>query len=788
MNNKTTLLAAALLAATFAAQADDLKVNHWTNEGTQTFKAPFMIDSTDVKGHAYKGDSTLTTLVAHFENARYAKVTIRVEGNRSYHLMVDGQEQQGLGTHTLTLLPQTHTLKLQYGGKAVPQLTLHTDAEGVLSLRADGKSVYTLSHVLYNTRIGGALLSPNGRYLISAYRTTLPNGSSTTGYRLTDRQTGKTLTNSPQPMTWMPRSNRYLTEQNTADGRTLIAVDPASGRQEVLADHLPKGAYRTAPTETFLIMMNREEGPKERTDVFEVIDPDDRQPGWRNRTSLSLFDLKTRQLQPLTFGHRDVGLLDIADDGSKILFSVGTRRLEKRPTSLMSLYVMDLHSLKADEIVKDDGFIASAVFSPDARQVLVCGSPECLDGIGENVKPGQTPSMFDYQLYTIQTATHKTTALTREFNPSVKDYRWSRADGMVYFTAEHKDSVCLYRLNTKDLKINRINTPEDLVEGFSLAAASADMVWWGESASNSDRLYTLNTRTMKSQLADDVSARNLKDVALGECRPWTFRNRLGDEITCRYYLPPHFDAHWQYPMIVNYYGGCSPISRNLESRYPAHAYAALGYVVLVMEPSGCTGFGQEFSARHVNAYGDYTADDIIEGTRKFCADHAWVNAKRVGCIGASYGGFMTQYLQTKTDLFAAAVSHAGISDITGYWGFGYWGYSYNEVAAADSYPWSNKELYVDHSPIYNADKIHTPLLFLHGTADHNVPKAQSVAMYTALKLLGRPTALVEVADQDHQIFDFAKRTRWEQTIYAWFARWLQDDPTWWNDMYPEKHL
>ena len=105
---------------------------------------------------------------------------------------------------------------------------------------------------------------------------------------------------------------------------------------------------------------------------------------------------------------------------------------------------------------------------------------------------------------------------------------------MVYFTAEHKDSVCLYRLNTKDLKINRINTPEDLVEGFSLAAASADMVWWGESASNSDRLYTLNTRTMKSQLADDVSARNLKDVALGECRPWTFRNRLGDEITCRY--------------------------------------------------------------------------------------------------------------------------------------------------------------------------------------------------------------------------------------------------------------
>ena len=88
----------------------------------------------------------------------------------------------------------------------------------------------------------------------------------------------------------------------------------------------------------------------------------------------------------------------------------------------------------------------------------------------------------------------------------------------------------------------------------------------------------------------------------------------------------------------------------------------------VVEPSGATGFGQEFSARHVNTFGDYVADDIIEGTRKFVEAHSFVNGKKIGCIGASYGGFMTQYLQTKTDLFAAAISHAGISDHTSYWG------------------------------------------------------------------------------------------------------------------------
>ena len=239
---------------------------------------------------------------------------------------------------------------------------------------------------------------------------------------------------------------------------------------------------------------------------------------------------------------------------------------------------------------------------------------------------------------------------------------------------------------------------------------------------------------------------------------------------------------------MNYYGGCTPTSRNFEGRYPHHAYAALGYVVYVIEPSGAIGFGQEFSARHVNTAGDYVADDIIEGTRRFCETHPYVNAKKIGCIGASYGGFMTQYLQTKTDLFAAAISHAGISDHTSYWGEGYWGYSYSEVSMANSYPWKDKELYVDHSPLYNADKIHTPLLFVHGDADHNVPVGESIQMFTALKLLGRETAMVLVKDQDHHILDYDKRIRWQATIFAWFAKWLQDDPAWWNSMYAPKSL
>ena len=222
-------------------------------------------------------------------------------------------------------------------------------------------------------------------------------------------------------------------------------------------------------------------------------------------------------------------------------------------------------------------------------------------------------------------------------------------------------------------------------------------------------------------------------------------------------------------------------------RYSPQLFASRDYVVYVIQPSGTIGYGQEFSARHVNAWGDYTADNIIEGTKKFCEAHPFVNAKRIGCLGASYGGFMTMYLQTKTDIFAAAASHAGISNVTSYWGEGYWGYSYNAIAAAGSYPWSQPDLFTKHGALFNADKIHTPLLLLHGTADTNVPIGESIQLYNALKILGRTVEFITVDGENHFIADYDKRVQWHNSIMAWFAKWLQDSPEWWNDLYPERH-
>ncbi|MCM1138844.1 MAG: prolyl oligopeptidase family serine peptidase [Muribaculum sp.] len=814
---KKLLTFALTLGIVTGAGAKIVNVTSLKYAGPFNVKAPFQVDSVDVNSKKFDtisllnlplpielakdgvecGDSVIPTSngnAIHFlsfklDNPGYAKGKIKVKGVKNHHLYVDGKK---VDNHSLSLSPATHEIVVKCltngNDSDAIKISVETEKPENWVFAGDGDRRYTLMDVITGKRLYGASVSPSGKYVVIGHSDTDVNGKITYSYSVVDASTGEQLSALNGWKRWMPSSDRLYGTRKHGDKTELVATDPLSGVETVLAKSIPEGRIAVSPSEEFIIVTKMEKGPEEDKDIYEVVQPEDRQPGWRNRTSLLKYDLKTGHLQPLTFGFKGSSLADISDDGNKILFTVGESRLEKRPTSLVSLYMMDLITLDSELLIDRDGFFAGAWFSPDGKKVLLKGTPEAFNSVGKNVRDGQTPSMTDNQLYVMDIATKKVSPLTRDFNPAIESVVWSRFDNNVYFTAENRDCISLYRLNPSSGKIENLGAKEDLVNSFSVSRNSPVIAYYGQGAVNSDRLYTLSAKNLKHNLIEDLSAERLAGVKLGKCEAWDFVTSRGDTLCARYILPADFDPSRKYPMIVNYYGGCNPTSRNFESRYPHHAYAAQGYVVLVVIPSGATGFGQEFSARHVNTAGEGVAEDIIEAVKEFTNIHPYVNAKKIGCIGASYGGFMTQYLQTKTDIFAAAISHAGISDHTSYWGEGYWGYSYSEVSMANSYPWTHPDLYVKQSPLYNADKVHTPLLFLHGDADTNVPVGESIQMYTALKLLGRETAFVAVKGENHHILDFEKRKKWQNTIFAWFAKYLQDDSTWWNEMYPPKSL
>ena len=208
--------------------------------------------------------------------------------------------------------------------------------------------------------------------------------------------------------------------------------------------------------------------------------------------------------------------------------------------------------------------------------------------------------------------------------------------------------------------------------------------------------------------------------------------------------------------------------------------------MLVINPRGAYGYGDAFADCHAGDWGPKASADILRGVDVFLKAHPEIDAKHVGIYGGSYGGFMTAYLLTQTDRFAAAVDFYGISDITSYWGQGSWGPTYGDMSVAGRHPWDDQKLFVDRSPVFNADKITTPLLLMHGLADNNVRPGESRQLFTALKMQDRPVEMVLFPGENHGIAStFSVLTEQRGMLLDWFDRWLRDQPRAWNDRWPK---
>ena len=793
-------------------------VTEFNLAGPYAVSAPFAIDTVDVQGKKFDPVSQLGSiaLTSHFtgkfsgqvlpslpdsksvgllsfyvNNSDFIKGKIEVKGPKHSKLFIDGVEAGG----ELKLAPEHHTFTIQYLAEPKDTDSIQVVIESELStvnyqLSTDARHPYMVHDLTDGKRVRGINLSADGQFVCVSYQTTDRGGNTRWNYELRDVKSGRLISQPSRNPRWMPKSIAWLEEEKEGSHRVLYKVDPKTGVRTRFAYDIPEGSYTVSPTEDYLIFTLEEEGPQEEKEVFESLEMDDRQPGWRKRNYLAKYDIKTGITQRITFGNKGEYLYDISQDGSKLLVISNRSRLTKRPTTVSDVFVMDAHTLKVDTLLSGAEFLGGGSFSPDGSQILFVGNPEAFNRIGCQLPAEVTPSMTENELFLFDIASKQVKPLTKDFDPSIDDVDWSWADGQIYFSAEDRDYVNMFVLNPKMGNIAKLPVKGDYTYRFNMAAHAPVLAYLSYKTMEPASAYVATIKNAKfnahSLMFNGKEA--LGDAEIGTCQDWNFTNSKGDTVYGRLYLPKDFDATKKYPMIVYYYGGCSPVSRYFESPYAPQYWNSLGYVAYILQPSGATGFGQEWASRHVNTAGRGPAEDIIEGTKKICEAHPFINKDKIGCMGASYGGFMTQYLQTQTDIFAAAVSHAGIANHTSYWGEGYWGYNYSEVSMANSYPWSHRQLYVDQSPLFNADKIHTPLLLLHGNADTNVPLIESLQMFTALKLLGREVSLVEVEGENHHILDYSKKEKWLATQMAWFQKWLKDDPTWWDALYPKKNL
>lgn len=742
---------------------------------------------------------------------RYLPTTLKVNSNQDFELSVSGKlklsnySANGKETNkqvTLNLKPGKYLvlIKSLYQKKNGTDWKLSASVsfdkkftKQAVNISTSNEKYLDLSHILLGKQLKGTQISDDGTLVLLNFSEAYPPEGKTVNWfevkRISDNKIiFNSLHSNRSQAEWVPDSHKITYVAKNGVSKALMCYNLKTHQEKVLMNNLKNfSGYEWDHDGKYLIFSVMEKYEKNTNGVYMVRGMEDRWPWYRMRTQLFMLKMNDLSVTPLTYGYLTNQLVDISPDDQNILISQSFPDYTKRPYTKQVMMQMNLKTFKVDTLWYAS-FGGNAAYSPDGKELLVTGSPSMFNSAGNVLKKGKTPNDFDSQAYLFNLKTHKVTPITRDFKPSIMESYWNPYNKRVYFLTTDRSYQDIWQYNTETKQFKKLNTTVNAIEQMSFAAKSPMMSFSGSSITTPGTGWVYNLSNSKEKEVSNPEKSFFKDIKFGKVENWNFVDKQGWTIEGRVYYPPNYNPNKKYPLIVYYYGGTVPTAREFGGRYPLNLFAAMGYMVYVLQPSGAIGYGQKFSALHVNGWGKENAQDIIDGTKKFLKAHPNAEADNVGCIGASYGGYMTLWLQTQTNIFKTAIDHAGISFIGSYWGQGYWGYSYSSVASANSFPWNNKKLYVDKSPLFNANKVHTPLLLIQGTADTNVPTGESIQMYTALKILGRPVEFVEVKGQNHHIVDYRKRILWQNTIFAWFAKYLKNQPEWWNAMYPKKDL
>ncbi len=247
-----------------------------------------------------------------------------------------------------------------------------------------------------------------------------------------------------------------------------------------------------------------------------------------------------------------------------------------------------------------------------------------------------------------------------------------------------------------------------------------------------------------------------------------YTGAAGKKVQAWLVKPPSFDPTKTYPLLVFIHGGPQGAWSDAWSyRWNPQVFAAAGYVVLMPNPRGSTGFGQEFEDDINGDWGGRAYEDILKGT-DWAEALPYVAKGRTSAAGASYGGYMVNWIAGHTDRYRALVSHDGVFNLSSMYGsteelwFPEW-----EFAGT---PWDNPEMYAKWSPHLFVKGFKTPTLVIHSALDYRVPLEQGLAMFTSLRRRGIAARFLTFPDENHWVLKPQNSVRWYAEVQAWLDR------------------
>jgi len=262
----------------------------------------------------------------------------------------------------------------------------------------------------------------------------------------------------------------------------------------------------------------------------------------------------------------------------------------------------------------------------------------------------------------------------------------------------------------------------------------------------------------------------ISQLKLATVEKHRFSSSDGTQIESFYYKPPSFRSEMRHPTILLIHGG--PVAQyDYSFSFQAQYYAANGYLVVMPNPRGSSGYGQAFSMEIWADWGNKDFQDVMAAV-DYAVAQGWAHPDYLGGGGWSYGGILTNYVITKTDRFKGAVTGASLALYVANYGHDHYQRWYE---AEFGLPWENRELWERLSPYNSVEKIVTPTLIMGGAVDWNVPIMNSEQLYIALRRRGVATQLVVYPKEHHGLRKPSnQRDRYERYL-AWFDKWVKGE-------------
>ena len=217
---------------------------------------------------------------------------------------------------------------------------------------------------------------------------------------------------------WMPRQDYLLLERSNGNKRQLLKIHPTTGEQTVWADNLPGSSYFLSPDERTIYFYEQAKGPAKAPFAIRRLSPDDRQPGWRDRTEIYRYDVASGVYEPLTYGVRSNNIYDVSEDGSRLLLGVHHTDWTKTPYGRTTVLLYSPATAKIDTLIRDEIELADVSFIPGTNDLLVTASPNSFDFLGSTLPAKKWGNGYERELFRFNITTRQITPLTKDFDPA----------------------------------------------------------------------------------------------------------------------------------------------------------------------------------------------------------------------------------------------------------------------------------------------------------------------------------------------------------------------------------